>query len=179
MRSPAWSTRGARFVNRSKMNRANLKHLIQRGQFHYLGSGLLFVTRLIKGCWKWSLFMVSRPFCSSFTSSVCSAITSRQKKKTQKNQIQTTGTGPASPNMEKTPATQLVEKTKQKSPDCYQLGWLVLALPPLQRNKKINTVNTIYLWDAANRKWTLRLNTSCFSLFKNLKKWKKRQCMQV
>lgn len=69
-------------------------------------------------------------------------------------------------------ATGWKNKTK-KPPDCYQLGWLVLVLPPLQRNKMENTVNTTYLWGATNRKWTLRLNTSCFSLFKKFLKSEK------
>lgn len=60
--------------------------------------------------------MASRPFCS-----FCSLLhlfvrpLPPDKKKKKKNQIQTTGTGPASPNMEKTPATQLVEKNKKKT----------------------------------------------------------------
>lgn len=57
-----------------------------RGQFNYY---LVIICFPIKGCWKWNLCMVSRLYCSSFTSSVICLFAHyfQTKKKKKKNLI--------------------------------------------------------------------------------------------
>lgn len=78
------------FVKGSKVNR--VKHLIQ-GVNWMISAQYLFIRCFpIKGWGTCRLFVDSHLYCSSFTSSVCSLITSRQKKKTtirSSGQIQT------------------------------------------------------------------------------------------
>lgn len=118
------STQGARFFKGVKGEQGEPKAPDPRGHFSYLGS-----------------VSVVSPWLAIFTIAhllhlfVCSLPTAKKKKTSDhlarfSHRPSGTGTGPASPNMEKTPAMQLVGKKS----DWYQLGSLVLVLPSLQQN---------------------------------------------